>query len=260
MLIFSGAGGAYINSSSPSELQGSKPGKATSPDSAMVCSTKRNKWTSCSPWPPPFASAKPASQCILLKQKVVTCGIYLAVSGSPPLSPSPFLCERCHRINPQKSQTEHVLQRGNTGGLTPLHKRRRPRGGAVSTEQWVHMVWQWGCRVVGANDLSGFLLPAAPHSHTERGVRNRGVVKGEQLVSFTGGGHQGSETISHDSAGKVAIILSGGICVGSSHFQIPISWSRMTYKCVHKNWGWGQRGCTGPRMESDRPPTRVRRW
>lgn len=83
-------------------------------------------------------------------------------------------------MKPQKSQTEHVFQRGNNkGGLTPKHERRRPRGGAGSIERWVHMVWQWGCRVVGANDLSGFVLPAVGHSDTERGVRKRGVVVGE---------------------------------------------------------------------------------
>ncbi len=52
-------------------------------------------------------------------------------------------------------------------------------GGAVSIEQRVHMAWQWGCRVFGANDLSGLLLPAVGHSHTERRARKRGVVTGE---------------------------------------------------------------------------------
>lgn len=77
-------------------------------------------------------------------------------------------------MKPQKSQTEHVFQReeivrGGGGPDTYKHERGRPRarGGAVSIEQWVHMAGQRGCRVVGANDLSGCLLPAVGHSDSE---------------------------------------------------------------------------------------------
>lgn len=70
---------------------------------------------------------------------------------------------------------------------------------------------------------------------------------GEELLSFTGCRHQGSETksISHDSACRAAISLSRGIYVGSSGFYIPISPACTYHKCVHKTRAGARGGDPG---------------
>lgn len=86
--------------------------------------------TSCSVWPRPFAFAKPAPRCILLKQKLVTCGIHLAVSGRPLSFTVWSACcvSQCHQIKSSR-KAQPRFQRGNRGSLTPQNKRRRDRRG-----------------------------------------------------------------------------------------------------------------------------------
>lgn len=118
--------------------------------------------------------------------------------GGPSFTISPVVCAVSSEKAAEKAGRARPC-RGNKGGLTPKYKRGRPRGGVVSIEQRVHTAWQWGYRVLGANDLSGTLLPVG-YSHAERRVRKRGVVTGKQSGSFAGSMRQGHKTelISHD--------------------------------------------------------------
>lgn len=188
-----------------------------------------------------------------------------------PLSPSRFLCERCHQIKTAaKSQTEHVFQRGNKGGLTPKHeRRRRPRGGVVFIEQWVHMVWQWGCRVLGANDLSGFLDIQTLREGWEREVWLLESGRFHSLVADIKKVRQSPFPVTLHAA--LSSFCQKGIYVGRSSFHIPVSCATNLFiKPGPRREGWHRpphlglthqsQGVIGIGMDGWRPLTRTSVW
>lgn len=104
--------------------------------------------------------------------------------GGPSFTVSPFilffLCEQCHRIKkkrrkarPSMSSKEEILR----VGLTPKRiKEEDPGEGLFQLSSGSIWPGSGDAEWFGANDLSGFLLPAVGHPPTERGRCGYGLL------------------------------------------------------------------------------------